>query len=134
MLRARIFKSVVLTLFSPIFALPFFFAICLFVAFNNPPGTLDPLREALGPMKYNLRWSIRAAPFYEILLIGSLAQKFYLSLPLLVSGNYALIYKSQNIRHRLACFMIFSLGSGLYFAAVTYAGLWLGLWGEPSWT
>jgi hypothetical protein len=134
MLRTRIIKSITLTLLSPIFALPFFFVICLFIALKNPPGTLDPLREALGPLKYNLRWSIRAAPFYEILLISSLAMKFYISVPLLLIGNYALFYKSEKIRHRLARYMILAFGTGLYFAAVIYAGLWLGLWEEPFWT
>lgn len=134
MLQNRFFNALVLTLFSPLLALPFFFLTSLVIAFNHPPGIHDPLREELGPVVYNLRWSAAAAVMTAALNLNSLFTKFYISMPLLLAGNYVLTYAFQGIKLRLIRSLVLLLGSGFFFFAVTYCGLWLGIWQETSWT
>lgn len=134
MLQNRFFNALVLTLFSPLFALPFFFLTSLAIAFNHPPGIHDPLREELGPVVYNLRWSAAAAIMTTALNLNSLFIKFYISLPLLLAGNYAMTYAFPGIKLRLIRSLVLLLGSGFFFFALSYCGLWLGLWNETSWT
>ena len=127
-------QAALLTLIGPICALPIFFTAALFGTIDHPPGILDPLREQLGPLTYNLRWSARAAPFMAILYSSGLAESFYLSLPILLTGNYALTRLAESIRSRLLSYGVLFAGAGAWFAAATYLGLWLGLWAEPHWT
>lgn len=134
MTQNRLFQSFVLTLTSPFFALPFFYLGALTIAFIHPPGIHDPLRLELGPTLYNLRWSAGAAVMSALLNLNSLLEKFYFSLPLLLAGNFALIYASQNIRHWSARSMLLLMAAGFYYFVLWYVGLWLGLWNETHWT
>jgi hypothetical protein len=134
MLQNRFFNALFLTLFSPLFALPFFFLSSLAIAFNHPPGIHDPLRIELGPFLYNLRWSVAAAVMTAALTLNSLLLKFYISLPVLLAGNYALTYTFPGMKLRLIRALVFLLGSGFLYFVVIYFGLWLGLWEETRWT
>lgn len=134
MTQNRLFQSFVLTLTSPFFALPFFYLGALTIAFIHPPGIHDPLRLELGPTLYNLRWSAGAAVMTALLNLNSLLEKFYLPLPLLFAGNYALTYAFTNFSQQLIRALILLLCSGFYFFIVSSGGLWLGLWNETAWT
>ncbi len=129
----RILKTIFLTLLSPILAIPFSYLLYVVIAVYDPPGLSDPLRETMGSTRYVLRWAV-LGPFYEVLIFDNMLKEFYISLPLLFSGNYALIAAVQKIQPWPLRLLILLSGAGLFFAAVTFGGLWLGLWEEPFWT
>ncbi len=129
----RILKAIFLTLLSPILAIPFSYLLYVVIAVYDPPGLSDPLRETMGSTQYVLRWAV-LGPFYEVLIFDNMLKEFYISLPLLFSGNYALIAAVQKIQPWPLRLLILLSGAGLFFAAVTFGGLWLGLWEEPFWT
>jgi len=110
-----------LVLGSPIFAIPLLFLTAVIASGVPAPESLDlwlnqdPFTRAIG-----------LAVFTAMLSVESVLRSYYISLPLLLTGAYALLGLSANIYNKIWRTLASMLGVGLLYLVLLYVGVYFG--------
>ena len=110
-----------LVLGSPLFAMPLLYITAVVASAVPTPESLDlwlndePFTRAIG-----------LAAFTTMLSVESVLRSYYISLPLLFAGAYALVGFSDDMHSRLWRALVLMLGVGLLYVVFLYVGVYFG--------
>lgn len=122
-------KIALLVLASPVLAIPSLFLVALIasmvLATPSTGGWPEP--------ELFLR-SAGYAAFTSVLSVDSMLRAFYLTLPVLIAGAFALLRTDFGYRRGSVRLLVGSGCMGLLYVVVFHVGMYLGWLDEPFWT
>ncbi len=127
--QQRWIKIALLVLTSPVLAIPSLFLVALIASMVLPMASTGGWPES----ELFLR-SAGYAAFTSVLSIDSMLRAFYLTLPVLTAGAFALLRTDFGYRRGSIRLLVTSNCMGLLYVVVFHVGIYLGWLDEPFWT